>query len=1387
MKKLFAISLAALALTASSMPAVLGLEAVSEEKDAKIIVQLKASTEGKSSEEILKVQNQVLRTIDSTITMNYTVESRFFNAFNGFVLNIPKAYVSEIRNLSSVNSIDYDRIVAQKTLESDLAHEIKKSVQIDDKTENVSAVTMNKPESTTEGQGIFVAVLDTGFMINANYVDEEGETHTNETHNVFSELPGGTLIKETKDTIASKVSASKGFHGKPDSSHTTYYNNKVPFYYDYGGETNEYEQTGPEDYDVFAPGQDHGNHVASIIGGNANEYKGIASKVQFALMKVFTVYTPKPEEAATHAAYCSAFESALLKAIEDCATLGVDMVNMSLGTTLDDFDKDSVFNQAITNLQNRGMFINIAAGNDGKNTFNTSAYEFWTTDMVETGILSGHSNANAPMDIAAAQPTKVFYEKALTVGDKTVSYYDQIVSYQSSSSEEVVYNPERYLTDLLQTHPDGVCEWVKVPNLGAAEDYQDIDAKGKIAIIDRGDLTFTAKITNAVNAGAIAVGIINNDPTELTFTFRMDLAGYQPPVPVVSILYRDKVTFDTVDTTSCKIVQNEVVNNPTAKTMADFSSDGATFDLQLKPEIATPGQGILGAVLDSKNAYDYFDGTSMAAPNYCGAMALVLAEKPLDADYRKTANARLMSTANPMMDGYGKNYDSVRRQGAGMVDINGAIKTNVYLDGSSTLGSLTNKAKIELGNNSDIASGNLKLSFTAVNSSDSPVTYKATTYIYRPELAELDAEQFPELSGKKLQATYDHLIDKVEQNITVQPGTSIINLNDYSITGSEKTDLDTYFENGTYIEGFVMLTAEGQEDLSIPYLGFYGDYSKASPVEPFRFERDSNKVYPSDLMNSICYKWGGSSFVDFASDWVMGYYPSMEDVDMEQVIYNESNLRQMVDYNKKALVPVGTDPKTGEISKDNIVLGNNGFANTMIIQQFVTRSVATNTITIVEKATGKTILVDHMYDSLYGSVESESGKETSWPLYKSHMDVSFYSSKIFAHRAYTIIPLYGMDENHKQTVLYPDGEYEINFSYTTAAGSYKFEKSYNFTISSDVPAVQKTTNYAVESENYMRIDLGNDPLSYVAVEGKYYELKQDENGYYVEVKESDYSNGKVFMSTNSSSYAEGKSITHFSDPNNVYSVSNSSLNLTHDYISSLTDIDENNKLLELTYVKAGTTTKSGITKGTVTVTMKLPTGFNESNLKVYQYKSEKTQKRIHVDFVGDNIVFTGDNPSYKYRLCNDPAISTDYKLTSLIVNSPYTEYFVGESLKTTDLLVAVKDETGTLRYLKDNEYSVDTSKVDMASEGTYIVTVSYVADKTLKCTYNVIVYAKDNEPVVPTLDVTPIVPTELYTVKGSGANNTTIFIVVGAVAATIAIAAGIVLAIYLPKRKKDVE
>ena len=1221
MKKKFGLFiLPALALTLGLTSGVFSAKQNQEERDARIIIQLKGKVDNKSREQILSEQQTVLSYVRTAVTSNVKVIDHFSTLVNAFSLEINSQYVAQIRDLPLVKSVTYDEVIAETAVDENEVHRMQLAL-VEQAEKNISAATMNVPENSKKGEGVVIAVLDDSFMIDAPY--KVGDDTTYITHAAYTDLDDSVSTKLTQASIKSIVDSEPNFHGRYDAEHSTYLNRKVPFYYDYGGDNGG----RAEDYNVFFASSSHGMHTSSIAGSNDPNYQGIAPKAQLVLMKAATTTSSSNGFATT----------CVVKALEDCYLLNVDVISMSFGSALAELNHENIAIAAISALKDKGVLMNVAAGNEGRGTFNSSAYENWSTDLVETGILGGTTSYKEVMSIASGQPDELFFDTALVVDGKNIPFYDQITNYKSTSGD-VVYAVQRHMTDLLELpgHASGNFEWVKIPGLGNLSDFAQLgeDAvRGKIAVVDRGDITFKLKIENAITYGAIAVAIIDNDFSATEFNFRMALQNddgsvWTPSVPVCSILNRNKVNFGEGGTAStCVLLHDAVVGNPDIDTVSDFSSDGILADLTIKPEITAPGTSILGAVYDSQhpdanNCYDYYSGTSMATPNYSGVCALMLSEHLGDAEYAKTLNRRLMSAATPLVDRYGTNFDSVRRQGAGMVNVGAALNTKVVLDGSSDLDKPSYTAKIELGNNDDIKAGRVNLNFTAISEETSAVNYHAKAYVYRPKVGNhLSEENYGErLANADLIATYDELIATIEKDVTINPGNNLINMAT-TLSDEVKAAIDGLFEFGCVVEGYVVLTATDKEEISLPFLGFYGDYSEAYPVEPFNFEKDPNKVYTSELLENICTKWFGKDKAQFSSNMIQGYWASLTDVQnaFSSYVNNEKRLTDFNDGANKATVEVGTDPAT-KTHQNTIYVGNNGAANTIIVSQFVTRTVANNTVTLTKKSDGKVALTTHLYDTFYGATY-DGMTEVAWPLYKSYLDVNYYDDYI-AHRARAYIPLYNFTYNPvsgKYTSGDPlaDGEYTLTFHYDLAAGS-TYEKSYDLVLDSDAPAIKFVKNVNEGGKDCLRIYYEEVNMSYVNINATDYEVKEDANGCYVDVPLS--AGAKAYIKAYDKSYGSCNTIAHLEDERNI-TLSSSAFVSTNDFNAN---IEESDGLINLSFEILKNNKPATTFNSDVTVTINLAV---VEELQITEVTQKGKEKDCPFTVNGNCVTFTGNSRS----------------------------------------------------------------------------------------------------------------------------------------------------------------
>ena len=788
-KYLFTGLMAVLTLCGSVIPSSnndeVSVKSASDSEHVRVIVEVAKGLDGLSEDEITLSQNKVVNAIKAKVTKDVELNDRYNVLNNALLLTVPSDKVDEIRNLDCVGDVNIDKMHFKKSTDkvitlstagvlSSTTEKVPKDQQdLGSEGENITATTVRKPSGTAEGEGTVIAVLDNEFYLKGKTADEDAWSHA-----TYKPLPAGTIEKFDYDYLKSKIKslhAYENFDAKKakGSEGSMYFNSKVPFYYDYGGTSETYGGDGVPDCDVVSTISYHGTHVSSLIGGNANEYKGLAPKCQLVCMKVFTEFVAdETAKALGFASHSGGHDSAILSALEDCITLGVDGINMSLGSDLDDFDQDSITMRTITKLaKDSGIMTAIAAGNGGKGSYSfTGGYGNWTTDTVETGVLGSYANCYDATIVASAQPNEIYFKNAVKFTDgqgnvTNIAYEDQIVN-REGTDDDYPEDKQMYLKDCVGAN--GKVGWVYIPNFGTSSDYKGKEVKGKIAVVNRGSTSFIDKYNIALNNGAIGLMIINNDPTSNEFNFRCSFGdGFSPTIPAALVLYKDKVTLENQGEGEFEFVSEEASINAAAKTVSTFTNDGARFSYDIKPDVAAPGDSIKGAIPPQKkedkentsiSTYEYMSGTSMATPNYAGAQALLLSKRAkvvFDEDndvtnqmlkdyaaYRQTIDMRLMSTANAMKDVKANpetntiSPTSPRIQGAGLIDLTDAFNTEVYINGLDVEGNEINKTKIQLRNNNDIANGKLKMSFNAYNEADTAKSFKVKLTVMRPALEE---------------------------------------------------------------------------------------------------------------------------------------------------------------------------------------------------------------------------------------------------------------------------------------------------------------------------------------------------------------------------------------------------------------------------------------------------------------------------------------------------------------------------------------------------------------------------------------------------------------------------------------------------------------------------
>ena len=647
-------------------------------------------------------------------------------------------------------------------------------------------------ETGFTGEGMLIAILDTG-------VDMD--------HQIFSKAPANPAL--TQDDVKGLLSQydfqAEGIV-KGLSVSSVYKSTKFPFQFDYGDKDTD-----------GAPGtkSSHGTHVASTAAGctgiNA-DVQGVAPDAQIANMNVFN--------SSGSASYAD-----ILSALEDCMLLGVDVANLSLGSDAGyiDYENPDEFTESLLNVFKRagesGMSLAVAAGNAYSAAYGDAFGNKALASNPDYGLISEPSTYGESMSVAAVSNSKV-KSPYITVGGRDFAYQD---SGTISTDENA-----KIFRELAKK---GELEYAVVPGYGTEDDYEGIDVSGKVALVQRGGgMYYEQKERSAYAHGAIAMLVYNNVPGMLY----MSITDWKMPCAFISQEAGEylKAQENKVLTVGAA---DKLVASPTYG-MADFSSWGATTELTLKPEITAPGAGIYAAV--PGNAYESMDGTSMASPHAAGAMAIVQqalkARGMTDATQRKhMVDTLLMSTASIIYDSNGQPY-SPRKQGAGLININDAVKTEGYLTVDGMI-----RPKLELGDD-PAEKGVYTMTFKVHNTGKDTLYYDIQPIVLTDGTATYtnsDNEAFLTSSETAVALSHTFATNCKDNRVAVPAGGEQEVTATVTLTNA-KEELKN-FENGAYVEGFVTLkqvAADGGKleaaiDLGIPYLAFYGDWTKAPIID----------------------------------------------------------------------------------------------------------------------------------------------------------------------------------------------------------------------------------------------------------------------------------------------------------------------------------------------------------------------------------------------------------------------------------------------------------------------------------------------------------------------------------------------------------------------------
>ncbi len=1044
-------------------------DSLTEASDMKVNDYLDTFTGQNTLSSIYQEQNAFLKQL-SKAGISYKEEDRYNTLLNAVAIEVNTKYVSQIKQMKGVESVVITTTYAEpQTVQTSSTQEVFNQTSVY-KTGIYDSTNFTQVEADGDvshvdyGEGSVIAILDTGL----DY-----------THEAFQRLPQNPAwAKKTgssKDEVTEKLKKlqlSAEVRSNGLETKDVFVSEKVPYAYDYAD----------DDADVYPSYSNHGTHVAGIIGGYTTEdvgytdkdgndvyteFRSVVPDSQLVICKVFTDDLENKELG-------GATPEDIIAALEDCVKLEVDVINMSLGTscgfsTTDDGDSEGeMLNNVYEQIQKEGISLVCAASNDYSSGYggvfgtnlkqnpdsSTVGSPSTFSSALSVASISGQESSYLIGNAGTEQESFVFFEEARDENSNPFDFVELMLGTEKNTDGSYKVSEAEF-------------EYIVIPGTGDMGHYTAaIRAQLKknpnsIVLVKRGDSTFQEKVLMAQRMGAKAIMVYNNVPG----TIRMNLGEIDEAKRIPSVSISQDAGNALIDATRLAngnlpaVAIGKIVigrDNQAGPFMSEFSSWGPTHDLKLKPEITAHGGEITSTV---PGGYGEQSGTSMASPNMAGVMAIVrnyIEQNPQTLSLvtdengnidnvlvNRLANQLIMSTATTVRDQMGKPY-SPRKQGAGLGSLENVInKTSAYLWVDDA--SIDNRPKLEIGDDPS-KSGVIakeRLTFNVTNFGNETLHF-STDYLFFTETVSSDGLAIAEQAYALDDIAAEWYVDDEEvQSISVKAGETVTISVQLELSQEELVYMgEKNFPNGMFLEGFLKLLPMGENsanqcELSIPFLGFHGDWEGSPMLDYTAYEVAKDEADPS-LEDSEKKQ---------ASVWATQPY---------SIYYNEKYILPMGSYvyliDEDNDDPVYTDEKFNAISRYNDYYGEDESSNYLTttgikaVYAGLLRNARLVTYTLSNVETGEQILVDQEINRVgkaYAGGGSAVPANVEFELYPEELG-------LLANGQYQMDFVFYMNDPDEYTLFADDPTLPEGANPNNMRGYYSF----TFSVDYDAPVLQ---------------------------------------------------------------------------------------------------------------------------------------------------------------------------------------------------------------------------------------------------------------------------------------------------------------------------------------------
>ncbi|PHH66184.1 hypothetical protein CDD81_247 [Ophiocordyceps australis] len=531
----------------------------------------------------------------------------------------------------------------------------------------------------------------------------------------------------------------------------------------------------------------HGTHVAGIVAAqpSANKYS-FTGAAPDAILGAYRVFGCKGQVS----------NDVLIAAYNQAYQDGADIITASIGGP-SGWSEDP-WAVAVSRIVQKGVPCTVSAGNEGAEGM---FYASGAADGKFVTAIASFDNSQTPMLLS-----EVSYR--IDNGSD--------VRFGYAPGEPSAWNGVTlplYATSLDPSIKDDACSPLPASTP---------DLSRKIVLIRRGSCNFVVKAANAAAKGAKYIMVYNNVPAGASAIDLGDVPGILAggmtmaslgATWIAALRANRTVTLAMASADKAGTALIQIANNETGGALSEYTTWGPTWEMDLKPQVGTPGGNILSTWPRALGSYAVLSGTSMACPLAAGIVALVSQVRGTLDPY--LIESLLSATSKPQLFNDGHKFADylapAAQQGGGMVQAYDAAYATTLLQPSG-LSFNDSDHFVSLRN------------FTLSNKSARQITYNLSHVpaitAYTLSRTSIYPEPFPN------SVVHDAATIKLSQSsLSLAPGASAsINVEPTPPRGLDAQRLALW-------SGWIAINGSDGSALSIPYQGLTGSLNKAQVLK----------------------------------------------------------------------------------------------------------------------------------------------------------------------------------------------------------------------------------------------------------------------------------------------------------------------------------------------------------------------------------------------------------------------------------------------------------------------------------------------------------------------------------------------------------------------------